>query len=152
MPALIIAALVLLLDWASKWLVRTRMVEFQEIPVIPHLFSLEFVHNPGAAFGILKNQQWLFLIITVAVAIGLIVLAFRKEGRGKLMQAAIGLLLGGAIGNMIDRVRWGKVVDFFLLYWKDWTFPNFNVADLAITLGVIFLILHVLRTGEKERP
>lgn len=151
MPALIIAALVLLLDWATKWLVMDRMAEFQQIPVIPGLFSLEFVYNPGAAFGILRHQQWLFILITSAVVVVLAVLAFRKEGKGKLMQAALGLLLGGALGNFVDRLRWGKVVDFFLLYWKNWTFPNFNVADMAITFGVGLLILHVLRTGEKEK-
>lgn len=151
MPALIIAALVLLLDWATKWLVMDRMVEFQQIPVIPGLFSLEFVYNPGAAFGILLHQQWLFILITSAVVVVLAVMAFRKEGKGRLMQAALGLLLGGALGNFVDRLRWGKVVDFFLLYWKNWTFPNFNVADMAITLGVGLLILHVLRTGEREK-
>jgi signal peptidase II len=125
-------------------------MEFQEIPLIPKIFSLEYVHNPGAAFGILRHQQWLFITITMVVVIGLIVFAFRKESRGMLMQAATGCLLGGAIGNMIDRMRYGEVVDFFKLYWKTWIFPNFNVADLAITVGVGLLILHVLRTGEKE--
>lgn len=151
MPALVIAALVLALDFATKWLVMQRMVEFQQIPVIAGLFSLEFVYNPGAAFGILRHQQWLFITITSVVVVALALLAFRKEGKGALMQIALGLLLGGALGNFIDRIRWGKVVDFFLLYWKNWTFPNFNIADMAITFGVGLLILHVLRTGEREQ-
>lgn len=151
MPALVIAALVLALDFATKWLVMQRMVEFQQIPVIAGLFSLEFVYNPGAAFGILRHQQWLFITITSVVVVALALLALRKEGKGALMQIALGLLLGGALGNFIDRIRWGKVVDFFLLYWKNWTFPNFNIADMAITFGVGLMILHVLRTGEREQ-
>jgi signal peptidase II len=148
--AIAIAALVILLDWSTKYLVMTRMAEFAEIPLIPGFFSLQFVYNPGAAFGMLAHQRWLFVLITLVVIGALIVLAFREEGRRPLMPWAVGLLLGGAIGNLIDRIRWGKVVDFFLFYYKSWSFPNFNIADMAITFGVALLIIHVMRYGEKE--
>jgi signal peptidase II len=141
---------VILLDQGTKWLVSTRMEEFVEHPVIHGFFSLQFVRNPGAAFGMLANQRWLFILVSL-IASGAIVWYSRKpEAKRGLMPWSLGLLLGGAIGNLIDRALHAKVVDFFLFYWKDYFFPNFNVADVAINVGVGLFILHLLLTGEKQ--
>jgi signal peptidase II len=145
-----LAIVVFLLDFVSKWFVAAHMTEFQTIAIIPGFFSLQFVHNPGAAFGMLAHQQWLFVLVT-AVAIGAILLFLRHpDSKRGIVPWALALLLGGAMGNLLDRIRFGKVVDFFLFYWKDYSFPNFNVADVAITVGVGLFILHLTLTGEKK--
>lgn len=148
--SIFIAAVALVTDLFTKWLVLTRMTEFQEISIIPGFFSLQFVYNPGAAFGMLPNQRWFFVLVTL-IAVGAILYYLRQpEAKHWLPTLALGLLLGGAIGNLIDRLRFGKVVDFLLFYWRDYYFPNFNVADICITVGVGLLILHLLLTGEKK--
>jgi signal peptidase II len=148
--SIVIAAVALVLDLLTKWLVMTRMTELQEIPIIPGFFSLQFVYNPGAAFGMLANQRWFFVLVTL-VAVGAM-LNYLRQGQPKhwVPTLALGLLLGGAIGNLIDRLRFGKVVDFLLFYWRDYYFPNFNVADICITVGVGLLILHLLLSGETK--
>lgn len=151
MLSILLAVAVVVVDQLTKWLVSARLEEAQEIPVIHGFFSLQFVRNPGAAFGMLANQQWLFILVSVA-AIGAMIYFLRNpEARRGTLPWAIGLLLGGAAGNLIDRIRFGKVVDFFLFYHKDWFFPNFNVADIAITVGVGLFILHLILTGEKQQ-
>ncbi len=147
---LAIAVAVLALDQLTKWLVMTRLTEFQPVPVIPGLFSLQFVYNPGAAFSIFRDQR-LFLILVAAGAVGGMLFYLREPANRKgISGIAMGLLIAGALGNMIDRIRFGKVVDFLLFYWKDWSFPNFNVADISINVGVGLLILYLLITGEKK--
>ncbi|MFZ5815547.1 MAG: signal peptidase II [Bacillota bacterium] len=151
MWSILIAVFAVLLDQFTKWLVMARMTLFYEIKVIPGFFSLQFVYNPGAAFGMLANQRWFFILVGL-LAVGAI-LYYIQQQREKhwLPTLALGLLLGGAVGNLIDRLRFGKVVDFLLFYWRDYYFPNFNVADICITVGVGLLILHLLLTGETEK-
>lgn len=151
MLSILIGVVTLGLDIWTKYLVSTRMSELQEIHVIPGFFSLQFVYNPGAAFGVLANQRWLFVLVTlVAVGAMLYVILRRPEGRVGVVPWALGLLLGGAIGNLIDRIRFGEVVDFLLFYWREYRFPNFNVADMGITVGVSLLVLHLTLNGERE--
>lgn len=151
MAALVLAAVVVGLDLLTKWLVSTRLTEFVETPVIPGFFSLQFVHNPGAAFGMLAGQQWLFIVVALGAVGGMLYFLRHPEGRVGLIPYALGLLMGGAIGNLVDRIRFnGEVVDFLLFYWRDYHFPNFNVADIGITLGVGLFLLQTLRTGERN--
>lgn len=149
MFSILLAAVVLGLDQLTKWLVATQMAEFETIEVIPGFFSLQFVYNQGAAFGILQNQTWL-LVLVAGGAVGAIIYYLRQpEAQRGLMPLALGLLLGGTLGNLTDRIRLGRVVDFFLFYWQDYRFPNFNVADIGITVGVGLLILYMFM-GEKK--
>jgi len=149
MLSILLAAVVLGIDQFTKWLVATRMAEFETIEVIPGFFSIQFVYNQGAAFGILQNQTWL-LVLVAGAAVGAIVYYLRlPEAQRGLMPLALGLLLGGTLGNLTDRIRLGRVVDFFLFYWRDYRFPNFNVADIGITVGVTLLILYMFM-GEKK--
>lgn len=151
MFSIVLAGLVLALDQLTKWLVSTRMEMFQEIPVIHGFFSLQYVLNPGAAFGMLANQRWLFVLVALAAVGAMGYFLRHPEAKLPVMKWAMGLLVGGALGNMVDRIRSGKVVDFFLFYWKDYSFPNFNVADIGITVGVGLFILHLIFTGEKQQ-
>lgn len=150
MWSIILAVAAVVLDQLTKWLVMTRMVELQEIPIISGFFSLQFVYNPGAAFGMLANQQWFFILVALGAVGGMLYYMRHPEAQHWRARLALGLLIGGAVGNLIDRVRVGKVVDFLLFYWKDYYFPNFNVADICITVGVGLLVLHLLLTEEKK--
>ncbi len=148
--SILVGAVWLALDILTKWVVATRMTELQEIKIIPGFFSLQFVYNPGAAFGLLAHQQWLFIAVSLGAIAGMLYFIAKPEARVGLIPWALGLLLGGAVGNLVDRLRFGKVVDFFLFYWRQYVFPNFNVADIGITVGVSLLILHLLLNGEKQ--
>jgi len=149
--SILLAIGIIALDQLTKWLVLTRMVELSEIPVIPGFFSLQFVYNPGASFGMLKGQIWLFVIVAVGAVGAMLYFLREPENRRGLVGWSLGLLMGGSIGNLIDRIRFREVVDFLLFYWRDYYFPNFNVADMAINVGVGLLILHLVLTGEKSR-
>lgn len=151
MLAIVLGIVIVALDQLTKWLISSRMEMFAEIPVISGFFSLQYVHNPGAAFGMLANQRWLFVAIGLIAAGAIIYYSRQTEAKQGVMPWALGLLLGGTVGNMIDRMLTGEVIDFFLFYWKDYRFPNFNVADIAINVGVGLFILHLIFTGEKSK-
>jgi signal peptidase II len=140
-------AVVLALDLATKYAVKTLMTPHQSIPIIPNVFHLTYVQNPGAAFGMLANWRWYFIAVTVVV-IGLI-LVYGKAiaGNNKLLQYSLGLQLGGAAGNLVDRVLVGKVVDFLDL--RVW--PVFNVADSALVVGVVLFGYEALFGKSAER-
>ncbi|MDF2962314.1 MAG: signal peptidase [Paenibacillus sp.] len=156
----IYALIVLLLDQATKWVIVNRLMLGESRPVIGEFFQITSHRNRGAAFGILQDQRWFFIVITVVVVAG-IVWYLRKtyqEGR-KLLPFALSLLLGGALGNFIDRALFGEVVDFlkfrFQFNWfgtpVDYTYPIFNVADSAIVVGVALIFIESLITWRKEK-
>lgn len=145
----VIALVAVVIDQLTKYLVVKNMELGQSIPLIPDVFHLTSHRNMGAAFGILQNQRLLFIVITIAVIIGIIVSLIRVGNRQPTLSLALSLVLGGAIGNFIDRVSTGKVVDFL-----DFTlinFPIFNVADAAITIGVGLLILDLVLESKRSR-
>lgn len=150
MVTILLALIVFGIDLWTKWLVTSRMTEFQEIPIIANFFSLEFVYNPGAAFGMLANQQWLFITVSIGAIAAMLWFLRHPDAKQGVVPYGLGLLMGGAAGNLLDRIQHGKVVDFLLFYWRDYHFPNFNVADIGITVGVGLIILHLILNGEKE--
>ncbi len=141
-----IAVLVILFDQLSKLLVVNTMSLNQSIPVIPNVFHITYVHNFGAAFGLLAHRTGFFILVAVAVV--LLLLAFLRylPKEQKLLRAALVLQLGGAAGNLIDRVRVGYVIDFF--DFRVW--PVFNVADIAIVFGIGLLILDLTRNAREK--
>ncbi|WNC12774.1 signal peptidase II [Brevibacillus brevis] len=144
----LIAVIIIALDQWTKHLVLTYMERGESIPLIANVFHLTSHRNMGAAFGILQNQRWLFIVITLAVVIGIIYSLIRIGKKQPRVSFALSLVLGGAVGNFIDRATTGQVVDFL-----DFTlinFPIFNVADMAITIGVVLLLLDVLLEGKKQ--
>ena len=154
-PWLALAALIVLADQLTKIAV-VRGFEFAERrTVLPGWFDLTLVYNKGAAFSFLAGaagwQRWFFTAVG-AVASVAIVWMLARHGSQRLFAAGLALILGGAIGNVIDRVLRGQVVDFLLAHWNDrWYFPAFNVADMAITLGAALLILDELRQMRRRR-
>jgi signal peptidase II len=152
---LLVVAIVAL-DQASKAIVDRTMPLYHSIPVIDSIFSLTYIRNTGAAFGVLARSGELFrrtfLIGFSIAAIGFIVLMLRRLPQDeKLLTAALGFILGGAIGNLIDRLLYGEVIDFLDFYWADHHWPAFNVADSFITIGVV-VILFRLALAKGDDP
>ncbi len=135
---------IVLIDQLTKWLVVDALTLYQRIPILP-VFDLVRLHNTGAAFSFLSDasgwQNWLFTGIAFVVSVVIVwwLLTLPREGR-RVLGLGLALMLGGAIGNLIDRLLYGYVIDFLLLYYQDWSYPAFNVADSAITCGVVFVL------------
>ncbi|REK76267.1 signal peptidase II [Paenibacillus paeoniae] len=148
----LITLIVLILDFVTKKMVATKMNLYDEISVIGNFFLITSHRNRGAAFGILEGQRVFFIIITVAIVSGLIwyIYSMRKTGKPGLF-IGLTLVLGGAIGNFIDRVRFGEVVDFFKFNFGSYTFPIFNIADSAIVIGVGLILLDALLSAREEK-
>ena len=142
------------LDQISKMYVSSVMSLHTSYPVIDGFFNITCVRNPGAAFGFLADAapmfRSLFLIIVSAAAIVMILWFLAKnKSAGMLLTFALSLILGGAVGNLLDRIRFGSVVDFLDFYIASWHWPAFNVADSAISVGAVLLIVEMLR---REKP
>ena len=132
------AFFVVLLDQFTKSLIRNNLKLGDSIPIINNIFHFTYVTNTGSAFGLFKSLNWFFMLFSIAVIIGIFYYLRRKiNEKEKFLQLAIGLLLGGTIGNMTDRILYGAVTDF--LDFRIW--PVFNVADSAVTVSVIILII-----------
>ncbi|MBK7541908.1 MAG: lipoprotein signal peptidase [Candidatus Competibacteraceae bacterium] len=146
-----LSAAVVALDQATKYLAETLLVMHQPVPVLPS-FNWMLAYNTGAAFSFLRDaggwQRWLFLSLSTLVSIGLIVWLWRLKPHEKRLGAALALILGGALGNLIDRAWLGHVIDFIQLYYDRWYWPTFNVADSAITVGAVLLVLDSLFSKE----
>ncbi|MCE4043765.1 MAG: signal peptidase II [Lysinibacillus fusiformis] len=148
-----LAAFVVLLDQWTKWLIVKNMEYGERIALLDPWFGILSHRNRGAAWGMLEGQMWLFSIVTVAV-ICAIVYFYHKEAKGKpIFQVGLMLLLGGAIGNFIDRLFRGEVVDFVdvLIPIIKYDFPIFNVADAALTIAVVILMIGLIMEDKKEK-
>lgn len=148
----LLAVIVFVLDFITKKIVATRMELYEEISVIGNFFLITSHRNRGAAFGILQEQRIFFIMITTVIVIGLItyIQLMRKTGKPVLLTG-LALVLGGALGNFIDRVRFGEVVDFFKFNFGDYTFPIFNIADSGICVGVALILLDTLLSARDEK-
>ncbi|MDD3609614.1 MAG: signal peptidase II [Halothiobacillaceae bacterium] len=143
-----LAVFVLILDQISKWAATAWLSYAEPVPVMP-LLNMTLLHNTGAAFSFLASaggwQRWFFTLIALAISIALVIWLWRLPARERLTGAALALVLGGALGNLIDRVLYGYVVDFIDVYYGSWHWPAFNIADSAITVGVALLLWTSLR-------
>ncbi|TCL40241.1 signal peptidase II [Anaerospora hongkongensis] len=146
MPILILAMAVVVIDQWSKYYVQTHMSLGMSIPLIPSVFHLTYILNPGAAFGILENQRTFFVIVGLLMIGAVVYLYPRIPANMRLLRLGTGLMMGGAVGNVIDRIQTGHVVDFF--DFRIW--PIFNIADIAIVVGVSCIIYTLLFIAEKK--
>ncbi len=149
---LAISAVIIILDAVTKWLVSSRIALHDAITMVPDFFSIVHVRNTGAAFGIGANAESHFvplLLNSGAILVFLIVVAYalRTPLNDHTLQIGLHLIVGGAIGNLVDRFRFGYVVDFLDVYVRDHHWPAFNVADSAICIGIALLFLDM-----KKRP
>ena len=149
-----LSGLIIVLDQLTKLWVVSALRLGQSVE-LTSFFNLVFVYNPGAAFSFLSDaggwQRWFFVVLALAVS-GWLTLLIRQHAVERLLPLAAALILGGALGNVIDRIRFGAVVDFVDVHAAGWHWPAFNVADSAISLGVALLIWQQLFHATKEKP
>jgi len=150
----VIALVIVLLDQLTKLWVLGAFEPYEVVTVLP-VFNLTLVFNEGAAFSFLADaggwQRYVFLLISAVMSVVFVVWLTRVKVHEVWLAYGLALLLGGAVGNLIDRIWLGKVIDFLQWYWNEAYFPAFNLADAAITLGVIFLIWDSIKTPTEKR-
>ncbi|MCX7780362.1 MAG: signal peptidase II [Negativicutes bacterium] len=150
MPILILAVIIVILDQATKYYIQQTMFLGMSVPVINNIFHITYILNPGAAFGIMEHKTAFFVIIAILLLAGIVYIFPRIPPECTLLRLGTGLMAGGAVGNVIDRVRTGYVVDFF--DFRIW--PVFNIADISIVIGVAFIIYTMLFSPhmKDEKP
>lgn len=151
-PLICVAVPVLILDWGTKWLVQNHITQVTEvIPIIPGFFNLRHDRNTGAAFGVLAGHRFLLILITI-VALIFIFTYYLRFRESRWMQVSLGFLLGGAVGNFIDRLYLGEVIDFlqFGIASKGLFWPTFNVADTSVCIGAAMLIVYLFRNRNQN--
>lgn len=148
---LLLAAVIILIDQATKIYFNTQYAYGERHAVLP-FFDLTLMYNRGAAFSFLADengwQRWFFTLLGIGASV-VIVWLLRKHAANTRFSLALTLIMGGALGNVIDRTVYGHVVDFLLFYWKDWYYPAFNVADMGIVCGAILLVIDEFLKGRK---
>ncbi len=151
--SLVICAAVILLDQLSKYLVVQNIAEGGTVRCIDGLFHLTYIRNEGAAFGMLADHRWVFMVVSAAAIIAIIVYIWRAKPRSIWLKTALGMIIGGGIGNMIDRTLNGYVVDFIEVDFMK--FAVFNVADSFVTVAcgilIVYLIIETVREGKAEK-
>jgi len=150
-----LSLLAVILDQASKLVIAGSMRLYESIEIIP-FFKLTYVHNTGAAFSFLSEaggwQRWFFAGLALAISAGIAVWLTRLQKHETLLAVALALVLGGAVGNLIDRLAYGYVIDFLDVYYESWHWPAFNIADSAITLGVMLMLAESFGVGQSKQP
>jgi signal peptidase II len=151
---LFIALLVMSFDQFTKYWVAVNLREGDEIDVIRGFFKLSYTENPGIAFGMLNNGNVKWLLVAVSVTAIMVVVYYMRRTpiSNTMLLWSLSLLAAGICGNLIDRFRLGRVIDFLLLYYKSYQWPVFNVADTAITIGAALMAIELFLSPQAERP
>ncbi|MVO99347.1 signal peptidase II [Paenibacillus lutrae] len=150
----IIALIVFLLDQATKWLIVKNLALGETISVIGEFFQITSHRNRGAAFSILQNQRWFLIAMTLVIVVGILFYLNRtRKTDQRWLSMGLALVLGGAIGNFLDRLLFGEVVDFLMFHFEfiNYTYPIFNIADSAIVIGVICIFIDSIIAWKKEK-
>lgn len=147
MLELLIILLVIVADQISKYITVQYLKPLNTVPILEDVFSLTYVENRGAAFGIFQNQRWFLIILPILIVSVAIIFLMRNRNESLLTRISLAVILGGAIGNLIDRIIRGYVVDMFQFTFIQ--FPVFNVADMAVVCGTVILALQLLFYQEK---
>lgn len=149
----LLATIICVLDQYTKYLIASHM-HVEEFKAITSNFALYYLLNPGAAFSFLANmggaQVWMFAIFSLAISIAIAVYIVKNGMQNKFQAVALSLVLGGAVGNLIDRVRLGHVIDFLFFHVGTWSWPAFNVADSAICIGATLFVINILFSKKQE--
>lgn len=145
-----VASLVLALDRLTKWVIESQLSFVDTYGIIPGFFDIVRSENRGVAFGLFNDStsEWrttVLVLLSVAAVIGVSIVLWRPERLDRMSRLGFALILGGAAGNVVDRILWGRVTDFLLFYFRDYQWPAFNVADSAIVIGSGLLALGLLR-------
>ena len=145
----LIAAIAVILDQVTKWLAVEFLTKVETVPLIQNVLHLTYLENTGAAFGILKNNRWVFLIISTVAIIALLAYIAKFPLKSKLLGVGLSFIVGGGIGNMIDRVLLGYVVDF--IDFRLINFAVFNVADSFVCVGAVLVLIYVFFFSDKKK-
>ncbi|MGJ0636753.1 signal peptidase II [Xenorhabdus bovienii] len=149
-----LVVVVLILDLGSKQLVLQHFTLYESTPLIPY-FNLTYAQNLGAAFSFLADkggwQRWFFALVAIIISAVLLVMMYRSSAKQKLSNAAYALVIGGALGNLFDRLVHGFVVDFIDFYVGEWHWPTFNIADSAICIGAAFIIIESFISPDDKK-
>lgn len=149
-----LALVVLVVDLGSKQWVMAHFQLGESLPLIP-FFNLTYAHNPGAAFSFLADkdgwQRWFFAVIALAITAALLVLMYRSSASQKLNNIAYAMIIGGAVGNLTDRLVHGYVIDFVDFYINDWHYPIFNIADAGICIGALLIVLEGFFVSSEKK-
>ena len=137
---LLFAVIVFVIDIASKFWILNHFFLYESVNLLP-FFSITYVHNIGAAFSIFEGQRWMLAAVAFVVSVVIVYMLYRNNRQQKLENISLALILGGALGNLFDRLYHGFVVDFLDVNFGDWHYPTFNIADCAICLGIGLFIL-----------
>ncbi|MCF6235731.1 MAG: signal peptidase II [Gammaproteobacteria bacterium] len=145
--------IIVILDQWTKFLAEANLIYLEQVPIVPS-FNLMLAYNKGAAFSFLSDaggwQRWFFTTITLIVSVAIIYWLYTLKFSQKWLAIALALILGGAIGNVWDRIQLGHVVDFVQLYYQSWYWPAFNIADAAICVGAVMLIIDTFRKQPEQ--
>lgn len=157
LPETLILATIVVLDQVSKEILKRSLDLHEYRPLVDGFLSLSHVRNRGAAFGLLADaglpyQGPILAVVSLLALAAIAAYAWRLPDEARLPRLALAFILGGAIGNLVDRVRFGYVVDFIHVYWNQHSWPDFNVADSAISTGVALLLLDMLRPARRAEP
>lgn len=136
-----LSVLIAVIDYILKVVVMNNLKPIGSVEVIPGLFSLKYVENRGAAFGMLADARWIFIVFTIVIIIALIIVIIRKRISSKLFNAAAILIIGGGLGNLVDRIFYGYVVDYLSICFFP---PVCNFADYCITIGAVLMVVYLL--------
>lgn len=141
-------------DQFTKYWVSVKLREGDEIDIIRGFFKFSYTENPGIAFGMLNNGNVKWLLVTISVTAIMVVIYYMRRTpiSNTLLLWSLALLAAGICGNLIDRFRLGRVIDFLLLYYKDYQWPVFNIADTAITIGAALMAIELFMSPQAERP
>lgn len=140
--------LIAILDQAAKFFAAGLLSGVKTVPLIEDVFHLTYIENSGAGFGIFKDYTWMLTALTFVVVLAVVIYVVTKRPRNRVLLTALTFMMGGAVGNLIDRVRLGFVIDFFDFTLID--FPVFNVSDCFITVGAIIFAVYVLFLSDKK--
>jgi len=148
-----ISVIVIILDQSSKLWITQIISLHQSIPILPS-FNFTLLYNEGAAFSFLAQaggwQRWFFIILTTVIITILLIWLYNLERQQRLVMFSLALIIGGALGNLIDRVLYGYVIDFIDVYYQQWHWPTFNIADSAISIGVTLLLFDTIRQSSHN--
>jgi signal peptidase II len=153
---LVLSVFIVAADRLTKWLAATRIEVGSNVQVIPHIFAISHVENPGAAFSLFNDSssparvRWLLLVFSLLAAVAVLVALLKIGRRITPTAVALALILGGALGNAYDRLRFGYVIDFLEVHIIHYHWPDFNVADSAIVVGGILLVFDALFSGKEQ--
>ncbi len=148
-----LSLLAFVLDLLTKYIVVQKFDLYESVNILP-VFNLTYVRNPGAAFSFLADhdgwQKYFFIVLAIGISLMLAYFMKKNHASQRLQNSAYALIIGGALANAVDRAYNGYVIDFFDFYWRDWHYPVFNVADIAICVGAALIALDAFKQGKKQ--